>query len=398
MNISNVVTGSVEVEIKGRDAERYISSALKKGIKIGHIKRISNDTLKARLSYYDYMRFKKAADNCEIRTIKKSGACYQVSKTPLRIGIISAVLIMIIASFIMSNFLLDISVNGAETIPKHEILEFLYDNGIVRMTRMSVIDIPSIENLLYEEFEEIDLVNVYFKGSRLMIDIVEGSPMPELEGKTATDLISAYDGIIEEITVENGQAAVRRYQEVKKGDILIRGNYIKNETEFSVHSRGSVKARVSITKTAVLDKDISTNIRTGRETLVKYLKLGGIWVKIYGDNPYKRFSCSRSKAICVGENMPLFFEIYDVTYYETQSVVYGGMLTAAEIDARERAYYKALQELPEGVLVDDVITKSYMDEKGLRCVAVTLTAVIEISTEAEAAELPREDSIVNEPE
>ncbi len=398
MSISNVVTGSVEVEIKGRDAEKYISSALRKGIKIGHIKRVSNDTLKARLSYYDYIRFKKVADSCEIRTIKKSGACYQVSKTPLRIGIISAVVMMIIASVIMSSFLLDITVKGTETIPEHEILEYLYDNGIGKLTYRYAVDIENTENLLYNRFKEIDLVNVYFKGSRLMIDIVEGSPMPELEGKTATDLVSAYDGVVEEITVENGQAVVRKYQEVKKGDILVRGNYLKNETEFSVHSRGSIKARVNITKTAALDKDISTNIRTGRETLVKYLKIGGIWVKIDGDNPYKRFSCSRSKAVCVGENMPLFFELYDVTYYETQNVEYGGMLTAAEIDARERAYYKALQELPEGVLIDDVITKSYMDEKGARSVAVTLTAVIDISTEAEASKLPREDSIVNEPE
>lgn len=382
MRVVGVLSGSVAVRIEGVNLERNLSDAIKKGVKITRAY-TKDKGLVVELSTIDYLRLKRHLKDCRIVLLKKSGLVKHVASIPTRLGALMLFIMVALFVYIGSLFILEISVRGNERIPKYKIIEILRSEGAEVFSLKGNIDIKALEDKLDSSFSDIDLVNVYLKGSKLIVDIIEGSPAPNVYSDEACDIIAAYDGIIQKVIVNSGQACVKEYQQVKKGDVLIRGNYTKGETSYSTHSRGSIMAIVNITKSAAFNEEKSTNIRTGNKTVLKYLKIGEKWVRIEGDNTFKEYNYNKKLIGVVGENLPLSFKIYDVTCYETKKIEYDDF-TIAQIDAKERAYYLALKEFPDNTIINSVASNIYIDDNGRRNVAVTLSAIIDICTEAEA--------------
>ena len=185
---------------------------------------------------------------------------------------------------------------------------------------------------------------------------------------------------------------VEEFQAVKTGDLLVRGNYVKNETEYSAHSRAKIIAKVDYTALCKIDDDEKVKVKTGRQTILKYLKIGETWVKIDGEIPYELYDVKTRQVGTIGENLPLYIEIYDVIYSELMETNDDETLSIGMINAKEKAYYDALSKVPEDAEIVGVESNIHKDE-GKLTAAVTITVLQDICTKSEASPLPEEDKI-----
>ncbi len=390
--ILNFISGSITAIVTGVGAEREITRAIRQGVKFKRISRKSSITLEVKLGALDFMKLKKMLTNCEIKRIKTSGMALVLRLVLSRVSIAVFVVLFLTGILFSSMYTVNISVSGNETIPTNEVLKFLKENGIERFTPKSKVDLSIAENLLEEKFENIDLVNVFYKGSELNVEIIEGSPVPNIRENEPCDILATNDGVIQKMTVESGMPVVEEFQAVKTGDLLVRGNYVKNETEYSAHSRAKIIAKVDYTALCKIDDDGKVKVKTGRQTILKYLKIGETWVKIDGEIPYELYDGKARQVGTIGENLPLSSEIYDVIYSELMETDDDETLSIGMINAKEKAYYDALSKVPEDAEIVGVESNIHKDE-GKLTAAVTITVLQDICTKSEASPLPEEDKI-----
>ena len=387
----NNFLGKIKVRLVGVNVERDISRALKAGIKLNRVTRKDALGVVVELGAIGYFRLKRMKKACEMQFVSANGLI-GLARRPLRsLGALAVVIAVAAGAAILGgSFLLDVKIDGNETISAHEVLSELKSDGVDAPCVKSQIDLESIEKSLKIRFSQIDLVKAYYYGSTLHIDIIEGSPAPDIEAGEPSDIIAMCDGVIEKATVKSGKSCVKEYQTVKQGDVLVKGCYVKNETSYSVHSRASITARVDYTEIAELDAQNSVRSRTGRKTLLKYLKIGKIWVKINGENPYESYDAASRLCGVVGENMPLSIKLYDVSCYETLA---SGKLddSTAAIRAKESAYYSALSRMPEDAEVLSVTSRVFADDKDKKYAAVTVTVLQEIGIQAAPTPAEEED-------
>ena len=121
--------------------------------------------------------------------------------------------------------------------------------GVREGALKSALDLKEIERNLLLEIEELKWAGVSLEGAYMNIQIVERLMEPPAD--ESMDLFAAKDGLVMDILVLAGQAAVEPGDTVKKGDLLISGKmslapYGEEDAEDPEGSEGStveVKAR-----------------------------------------------------------------------------------------------------------------------------------------------------------
>lgn len=159
-----------------------------------------------------------------------------------------AALALLLVSFITvftSGLVWDVRVEGEE-ISNHEIIEELADCGFSVGTRWSSVDLSKIEADVVSRSKKISWLNINRRGTVAYIEARPRITHPESsEAPDYANVISEYDGIIEEITVKGGIEAVKVGESVKAGQLLISGAIPSSYGGGFVRAEGSVRARIS---------------------------------------------------------------------------------------------------------------------------------------------------------
>ena len=97
------------------------------------------------------------------------------------------------------------------------------------------------------KIDEVSWVGIKIKGTNVIVSIEKAVPKPEIiDESTPCDIVSDKDAIITKITARNGTAVAKIGDEVKAGDILIKGIMEGKYTqERYVHADGEILAKVS---------------------------------------------------------------------------------------------------------------------------------------------------------
>ena len=160
----------------------------------------------------------------------------------LRFGIIAGFLLSLIMLWVMSDRVTRIDIGGNERVTEEELLSLLRDTGIYVGSRISDIDLRAAERQIVGMDKDIAWVGIRHTGSRVVVEIDEINPIPEMErSNTPCNIVAARDCQIKQVRVYSGMLIPMVGDSVRKGDVIISGVVdTKYGRSFYVHAMGEI--------------------------------------------------------------------------------------------------------------------------------------------------------------
>lgn len=195
------------------------------------------------VSYDDYLYIRRRYKCHIVKYYGKKNIVniYENNKYVLLSLIISFMLL-----FLLCNTIFDIKINSDNKDIINIINNSLSDNGIgVYKRKVSFDKLNSIKNKILEDNKDtLEWIEIREKGCIYYIDVTPRvKSNNNADNSLPSDIVAEKDGVIKHIVVHRGSKVIDNGNYVKKGDILISGNIIKNENVIDkVHSEGVIYA------------------------------------------------------------------------------------------------------------------------------------------------------------
>lgn len=349
-DILNASVGYCDILAEGLKTECFLNDCVKSGIVFKHTQKLSYTKIRFRI-YSPYLRRLKkiaAESGCKITILKKGGISGIFSFLKRRFLVLPLIAAIAIFLFYSSCFVWKIEVSGCENTDKFAVMDYAQDMGLYEGNFIGGVDKEKICEGIKKNFDNIAWVNIYFDGTDCHIDIVEGIAIPDIVKEQGVGNIYAKkDGYIVDMRVFSGDGIAKTNTTVKKGDLLISGDVVRDE-KVIMHTlaRGEVTAKVWTQGSARGSLYENVEKRTGREYNAKCIEInGGIYFLQGAENKFETYETQILKETTVGENMPFSFEIYEVKIFETKKEQSEKDDKILQTELEEQAYKNALAQV-----------------------------------------------------
>ena len=279
----NFLKGYVIIEIRGKNSERFINICLRRGVDIKGVKR-RGETLVTRVNVSDFEKLRpiRAKTKVGIRILKKRGVRHFIKRYKKRAVFALCAVLTAIAVYESSEHIWAVEINGVKDSDITIVADLLRENGIYTgADKRDLMPTGDIKNDIINKYPEISWLWVYMEGSKARVEVFERRTPPRMVDKdTPCDIVSTSEGVVKQIIVKSGDAAVSVGDAVTCGDKLISGRvraFQEGEEEryFYVHSLGTVTAYTM--RSAEKDEPLYDEIRepTGRKKRYITLEIFG---------------------------------------------------------------------------------------------------------------------------
>lgn len=195
------------------------------------------------VSYDDYLYIRRRY-KCHI--VKYYGKKNIVNMYENNKYVLLSLIISFMLLFLLCNTIFDIKINSDNKDIINIINNSLSDNGIgVYKRKVSFDKLNSIKNKILEDNKDtLEWIEIREKGCIYYIDVTPRvKSNNNVDNSLPSDIVAEKDGVIKHIVIHRGSKVIDNGDYVKKGDILISGNIIKNENVIDkVHSEGVIYA------------------------------------------------------------------------------------------------------------------------------------------------------------
>lgn len=365
--------GYCRVQAEGPHLEKLLNLALCNSIYLWDVKKEGADKILFSVSNRGFRLMQSYAETTQskLQILSRKGVDVLWNSTKRhRVFSISAFLCVTVI-LVSASFIWTVEIEGGDFVDEEKIIRQLSSYGLSRGSFRKTVDYTRISNQLIQDFDEILWANVELKGTKLMVTLVPRTPAPQVIPKEIpTNIVAKKDGIIQEITAENGEAMVRAGDTVVKDQILISG-LIPSPTVGSryVHSIGQIRAVTWETCTVEQKLYRYDKILTGEESIHREVELPFLKIPLDFRQTIDFYNYD---SIIKEKN--LFF----LTYRETVSQEYTLQKTPiTEQEAVEEAKQKLEEELKKKHISETIsqkISHSFIDNETL---SVTLLAQCE---------------------
>lgn len=230
-----------------------------------------------------------------------------------RFGFLAGLLAGVAVLLVYGLSLLSLDVNGLERVERAAVMQILTEEGVRLPAVRPTLDTKKLAVRLME-IDGVSQATVHVSGTRLIVDIVETLPEPEIvDTQTPEPLLSKFDGIVTRIVPLQGTPLVQVGDTVKKGQTLI-APYVKDAEgkEVPVRAMGEVYATVYFQRHSVYPDTVATLLRTGNTQTKTAMVFPGI-----SYTPACKFATYETETSTRAVAGILPFELVTCTFYET---------------------------------------------------------------------------------
>lgn len=366
LRFANYFRGAVRIRISGPFPERFINLCLTRGIFLWGISR-DNADLAAFIRLPDFLRIRPLVklSQTRVQVVGYGGLPFTVKRVRRRkMMVVGAVLFFFFLN-LLSSYIWFVDVTGQKLLAGDRIKALAAAHGLKPGVRKDRVDTKGLEQDILLGLPEVAWVGVNVTGTRAVIEVVEKT-LPKPEDKSPANVIAAKDGVITEIIAIAGQAAVKKGDTVKKGDLLIKGVPPEpppaedgkpppiTAPAAPIRAAGIVKARVWYESYGEASLTQEVERRTGNQTLAIILRAGGHeWVlKRAPAQPFPRFETEVvRKKLPTGRNSDFAVESIINIFHELQSEQHDISPEQARELARGKALSSVQNLIPEGAQV-----------------------------------------------
>lgn len=196
----------------------------------------------------NYDNYKRISRRYETRIIRYYGKKFIINFIKINKYMIISIFISLMLLKLLTNTIFEININTDDVKLKDEILSSLKDNNIdIYKRKKSFNELVNIKNnILNSNKDSLEWIEIVEKGCTYNINITKRVKKNNNNDKTnPSDIVASKDGLIKYITNYNGTKLKDINDYVKKGDVLISGDIIKNdEVVESGNAKGEVYAEV----------------------------------------------------------------------------------------------------------------------------------------------------------
>ncbi len=330
--------GQVAIIVRGRAVERFMNLAVRRGVILWDVARIAPDAVRARTRLSGLRNLRHIARRTESRLEfrERVGLPFWLARLRRRKGLVAGVTFFFVALFTLASFCWFVEVSGNERIPEARIREVARQAGLYPGAPRWRCDPALVERTLYQKVPQLAWAGVELRGTRAHIMVVE-KKLPAAGKSGPTDVVARKAGLVKEILVLSGQAAVKVGATVEPGQVLIAGRVDpppppggQQEVDAGkaprgkpryVRARGMVRARVWYEAVGTVPLVEQGERLTGRRTRSVVIRVGTREVRLKGPAaaPYPRCRVKRTTARLPGwRNLALPVEVITTEYAEVK--------------------------------------------------------------------------------
>lgn len=238
----------VRIQIKGRNVKRFIKQNLvNKNINYFKYKDINYKEARLNIFYHDYLKLIENNTIYDIRVIKIYGPYFLINYVKNNMSFIISVLFSLILLYIISITSFEVKVvhNDKEIrkLVKEELKYYNIDKYRIIPSYNKRVKI--IYNIVKNNKDKIEWLEIEKKGSKLLVKVTERKTNKKEEVLKNRHIVAKKSGIIMKIEAKDGVILKKNNDYVSKGDIVISGDIIKDETvKGQVAAKGVVYAEV----------------------------------------------------------------------------------------------------------------------------------------------------------
>ena len=218
-----------------------------------------------------------------------------LSKRP---GLIAGGLLSALLTAYYSNVILTVTIDTENTELRGKVADVLCEEGAVPGAYIPDIDLVLVERALKQKIDEVSWAGVSRTGSGIAVDIIETITAEKgITKGMPCDLVACEDGVIEEIELLDGQLLKCAGSGVTKGDIVVSGRMISQQTEWTdegevtetktryVRSIGSIRG--SFERTVVFRQNFDTEVRalTGNKERLLFIDFFSAQIPLFTKVP-----------------------------------------------------------------------------------------------------------------
>lgn len=192
-----------------------------------------------------------------------------------RLGIPIGMILAFFFLFYGSNIVLSIDILGNEKSSKSEILTVLEEEGVTRGSWIPNIDFALCEHRIRAGVEELSWVGMRHTGNRLVVEVKERAPEPEmLAERTPCNIVADKDAQITGFRIGSGQVMRLVGDGVQKGELLVSGIVTDENGHLGLrHAMGEVTGIYTQTEVFTCPYVQEVRTKTGNMTQRKWLDL-----------------------------------------------------------------------------------------------------------------------------
>ena len=222
--------------------------------------------------------------------IKVSGLVRLAELYKKRVGLFVGAALALALILFSNMFILSFEVVGNERLSESFVLSLLEAQGLKAGTFKKSHDLSMLALNSELLCDDIAWLSVNISGTKAVIELRETKEKPDIfDDTTPTDIVAKCDGQIIYTEAVSGSAAVRRYDVVKAGDLLISGVVDSKAYGYKlVRSRGRVIAKTYRSFTVSVPLEDTVKEYTGKKKTVRSVNVFG--KTLLNAKPYSGFS------------------------------------------------------------------------------------------------------------
>lgn len=246
----------------------------------------------------------------DLSIVEKKGFPLKLFRYRFRFGIIIGIILITAFVLYISNIVVSIEVCGNNSVTREQIISALSESGIYKGKFIADINFKRCEERLKLSIPEISWAGIRHTGSRIVVDITEIVPTPEMvRDDIPCNIVADRDAQIISMEVYAGKKMVNCGSGVKKGSIIISGIVDDGGGHtLKKHAMGKIIGQYDETVSFSQPFEDSEKVYTGKEDTKKYFEFFGHRLPLFFRSPdYKTYDYSETQnsLMILGKRIPL---------------------------------------------------------------------------------------------
>lgn len=315
--------GFLEIEIAGAEPELALNRLTGKDIPFWSLRRTDAFHFECRIyqAHWEAAKREITACLCTVKVLRTFGLPHAVRGLRKRPLLIAGMILAFLLSYISQYWVWFVRVEGAEEIPRDQILRTISEEGVRFGVWGPALDTQYLKNRMLNRIPELRWLAVNREGGIAHVLVSERDPkLSGLDMDLVTNVIASTDGIITGISVLNGFPAVQIGDAVTKGQLLVSGTQEWTNRIQATRAIAEVEAltlhRIRLNMPSMALK----KVYTGREAVCKTLIFKRFRIKISGNSSIFGIKCDKMiKTVPLtlpgGFELPISLEIVALREY-----------------------------------------------------------------------------------
>ncbi|MBQ7505572.1 MAG: sporulation protein YqfD [Ruminococcus sp.] len=239
--------GYVVFSLCGSFPERFLNLINKRGIRNWDFVPSENGYV-GKMFLSDYLKIRPTARKASVklRVKKREGFPFFIKKYKRRKGLLFGAIAAVLILILMSQFVWDIKVVGADGLSSVELNQALDESGFRVGLFKSQVKISEVERRVMLKVPEVRWISINMLNNVATVEIKQQSAPPKMKKKTyPCDIVASADGVITDIIVSDGTCEVKRGSAIAQGQRMVNSAVaIGEDKKKYVHSEARIMADV----------------------------------------------------------------------------------------------------------------------------------------------------------